>query len=144
MIPMLTLAVLAVPASLPSGLADHLREAAVVHADFAQVRTLKALSRPLKSSGSLVMARDRGVIWRIAKPLSLTYVMGPKGLLTVDGEGRKERRSAKDLPVVGQMGRIFQSMGTGRPWRPTSPSPVAAPPRSGRCPWRPPPRPRAS
>jgi hypothetical protein len=43
----------------------------------------------------------------------MTYVMGPAGLLMVDAEGRRERRSARDLPVVGQMGRIFQSMVQG-------------------------------
>jgi len=109
--PLIVLSLLAAPP--PAGLTDHLREAAVVHADFTQVRTLAALSRPLKSSGSLVMARDRGVIWSVARPLSMTYVMGPKGLLMVDGEGRRERRSARDLPVVGQLGRIFQSMVQG-------------------------------
>lgn len=109
--PLILLPILAAP--LPSGLTDHLREAAVVHADFTQVRTLAALSRPLKSGGSLVMARNRGVIWSVARPLSMTYVMGPKGLMMVDGEGRRERKSARDLPVVGQMGRIFQSMVEG-------------------------------
>ena len=99
--------------ALPPGLTDHLREAAVVHADFTQVRTLAALSRPLRASGSLVMARDRGVLWQVQKPIAITYVMGPKGLMTVDAQGRRERRTARDLPVVGQMGRIFQSMVQG-------------------------------
>lgn len=104
---------LLVLAALPQGLADHLREAAVVHADFQQTRHVQALSRPLKASGSLVMARDRGVVWSVRRPLSLTYVIGPKGLLVVDAQGRRERRTAKDLPVLGQMGRVFQSLVQG-------------------------------
>lgn len=104
---------LLVLAALPQGLADHLREAAVVHADFQQTRHLKALSRPLKASGSLVMARDKGVIWSVRKPLAITYVIGPGGLLVVDAQGRREKRTAKDLPVLGQMGRVFQSLVQG-------------------------------
>jgi len=112
MMPLLLLPVLAA-GQIPAGLADHLKDAAVVHADFEQVRTLAALSRPLKASGSLVLVRDKGVLWRMAKPVAMTYVMGPKGLLTVDGAGRRERRTARDLPVVGQMGRLFQALVQG-------------------------------
>jgi len=100
-------------ASLPPGLAGHLREAAVVHAEFRQTRHLAALTRPLKASGTLVMARDRGVVWSVEKPLKITYVIGPGGLLVVDAQGRRERRTARDLPVLGQMGRVFQSMVQG-------------------------------
>ena len=110
--PLLLLPALAL-GQIPAGLNDHLTDAAVVHADFEQVRTLAALSRPLKAGGSLVLARDKGVIWHLARPVSMTYVMGPKGLLTVDGEGRRERRTARDLPVVGQMGRLFQALVQG-------------------------------
>ena len=109
------------PSAPPPGLAEHLREAAVVHADFTQVRVLAALSRPLKASGSLVMARDRGVIWRIEKPISMTYVMGPQGLMTVDGEGRKTRKAARDLPVLGQLGAVFQAMVQGD-WKALAPT----------------------
>lgn len=105
-----TLTLLAAPAQ---GLPQHLKEPEVVHADFSQVRTLPALSRPLKQSGSLVMAKGRGVLWQVRKPLTLTYVIGAKGLMVVDAEGRKERRAAQELPVVGQMGRIFQALAQG-------------------------------
>ena len=87
----------------PEALTAHLREAAVVHLAFHQTRTLAALSRPLRSSGSLVLARDLGVIWELQKPVAMTYVMGPKGLLVVAGDGRRERRTARDAPVVAQM-----------------------------------------
>ena len=104
---------LAAPADLPGGLTAHLREAEVVHADFSQVRTLAALSRPVKASGSLVLCKGRGVIWQLKAPLSITYVMDPEGLLVVDAQGRRERRSAREAPVVAQMGRIFQSVVQG-------------------------------
>ena len=94
-------------------LTAHLKEAALVHLDFTQTRTLAALSRPLKASGSMVLARDQGVIWALARPVAVTYVMGPKGLLVVNGDGSQERKSARETPMVAQMGRIFQAVAQG-------------------------------
>jgi hypothetical protein len=106
---------LAVPAAatLPASLTAHLKDAARVHLDFAQTRTLAALSRPLRSSGSMVLARDQGVIWAVRRPLSITYVIGPKGLLVVDGDGHKERRTAREAPMVAQLGKVFQALAQG-------------------------------
>jgi len=100
-------------AVLPGALTAHLGAAAVVHADFTQTRTLAALSRPLKASGSVVLARDQGVIWTLKRPASITYVMGPKGLLVVSADGRRERRTSREAPVVAQLGQVFQSLVQG-------------------------------
>jgi hypothetical protein len=114
-LPLLLLPVLAapLPAALPGNIAAHLREAACVHLDFVQTRVLAALSRPLKASGSMVLARGRGVIWALRRPLAITYVMGPGGLLVVDADGRRERKSARDAPLVAQVGRVFQALAQG-------------------------------
>jgi hypothetical protein len=98
---------------MPSGLTAHLAEAACIHLDFSQTRTLAALSRPLKASGSLVLDRDKGVIWALQHPVALTYVMGPRGLLVVNGDGSRERKSAREAPMVAQMGQIFQALAKG-------------------------------
>ena len=102
--------VLSAQAPLPGALTAHLKDAAVVHVAFTQVRTLAALSRPLKASGSLVLARDLGVIWSLRRPAVLTYVMGPKGLMVITADGRRERKSSREAPVVAQLGRVFQSL----------------------------------
>jgi len=99
--------------ALPGSLTAHLKEAACIHLDFVQTRSLAALTRPLKASGSLVLARDKGVIWALKRPVALTYVMGPKGLMVVDGDGVKERKGAGAAPMVAQMGRIFQALAQG-------------------------------
>jgi len=98
--------------ALPGQLTAHLKEAACIHLDFTQTRSLAALSRPLKASGSLVLARDKGVIWSLKRPVALTYVMGPKGLMVVNGDSR-ERKTARDAPMVAQMGQIFQALAQG-------------------------------
>ena len=102
--------ILSAQAPLPGALTAHLKDAAVVHVDFTQVRTLAALSRPLKASGSLVLARDLGVIWSLRHPAVLTYVMGPKGLKVITADGRRDRKASREAPVVAQLGRVFQSL----------------------------------
>ena len=104
---------LAQAAPVPAALTAHLREAACIHLDFTQTRTLAALSRPLKASGSLVLARDQGVIWTVRQPIAITYVMGPKGLLVVDAYGTRERKTTREAPMVAQMGRILQALTRG-------------------------------
>lgn len=100
-------------APLPETLTRHLQEAACIHLDFSQTRTLAALSRPLKASGSLVLAKDQGVIWELKRPVAITYVMGPQGLLVVNSDGTRDRKTAQDNPVVAQMGRIFTAVTQG-------------------------------
>ena len=99
-------------APLPGNLTAQLKQAAIIHLDFTQTRTLAALSRPLKASGSLVLTRDKGVIWALKRPVAITYVMGPKGLMVVNG-GVRERKTAREAPMVAQMGQIFQALAQG-------------------------------
>lgn len=100
--------------SLPETLTAHLRNTPLLHVDFVQTRTLAALSRPLKSSGSLVLSRDQGVIWQVKKPLSLLYVVGSQGILELGADGKKKVTTSKDVPVIAQMGRILKSLLQGR------------------------------
>ena len=102
------------PNALLDTLTGQLKNTPLLRLDFTQTRTLSALSRPLKSNGSMVLSRDRGVIWQLKKPLALTYVVSPKGLVEWDSAGRRSQKSAKDVPAVAQMGRIFQSLLQGR------------------------------
>lgn len=101
-------------ASLPETLTAHLQTTPRLHVAFTQTRTMAALSRPLKTSGRLVLAREHGVIWQVQKPLHLTYVVGPKGMLEVGPDGKARMKNAKDAPMVAQMGRILQALLQGR------------------------------
>lgn len=101
------------PGPLPETLTRHLREAACIHLDFVQTRTLAALTRPLKASGSLVLARDKGIIWELKRPVAITYVMGPGGLLTLNADGSGDRQAGQDTPMAGQVGRVFSAVAQG-------------------------------
>lgn len=101
---------------LPEAVTARLRAPAVLHADFLQTRRLAALSRPLKASGTLVVARERGVLWRLDKPLPLTVVLGSGGVLEVDREGRRKFLSAQDTPMAARMAGIMKDLLEGR-WK---------------------------
>jgi len=111
---LLSAGLLRAQASLPEVLTAHLKNTPMLHVEFTQTRTLAALSRPLKTTGRMVLDRDHGVIWQVRKPLNLTYVVGPKGMLEVGPDGKAKQRSAKDVPMVAQMGRIIQALLQGR------------------------------
>ncbi|MDP2877075.1 MAG: outer membrane lipoprotein carrier protein LolA [Holophaga sp.] len=100
--------------SAAEALTAHLQNTPRLHVAFTQTRTLAALSRPLKTSGRLVLARELGVIWQVQKPLNLTYVVGPKGMMEVGPDGKAKKKNAKDVPMVAQMGRILQALLQGR------------------------------
>ena len=102
------------PSALPEALTAHLKTVTLLHADFTQTRTLAALSRPLKATGSLVLSRDQGVIWQVRKPLSLCYVITPGGIKEFGPDGTAKPKGAKDGPVVAQIGRILQSLLQGK------------------------------
>jgi hypothetical protein len=99
---------------LPEALTAHLARTPLLHAGFTQTRTLAALSRPLRSSGTLVVSREHGVLWQVVRPLVLTVVVTPAGLTEVDAAGARTVRSARDQPMVAHMARIMKSLLEGR------------------------------
>ena len=86
---------------------------AVVSSEFTQTRTLAALTRPVRSAGRLVYARDRGVIWQIEKPYRATYVLEDARIVEIDANGVRRERSAKEAPAVAEVGRVFRSIVSG-------------------------------
>lgn len=91
-------------------LTAHLRQTAIVHGTFSQTRHLAALSRPLTSSGNVVVDREHGVIWQVKKPIALTFVMGPAGIAEFDANNQRMRKSSKEAPMVSHVGRIVKSL----------------------------------
>ena len=105
---------LAQPAPLADAVTAHLREFSLLHVEFTQTRHLAALSRPLRSSGSMTMARDRGVLWQLRKPLCLGFVITPRGFREVGGDGRLLPKKGQEAPVLARMGQVLQSLLQGK------------------------------
>ncbi len=96
-------------AGLVARIAAQLAGKAGVRAQFRQTQTLAALSAPLVSTGTLVFARDRGVIWHTETPYRVTYVIGDKRVIKIDASGRRSTNGASrgGIAQVSQMMRAM-------------------------------------
>jgi hypothetical protein len=67
-----------------------LGRAGTVQAQFTQSRQLKAMTRPVISSGRLLMAPGRGVIWKVESPYRITLVVTKDKRMEIFPDGRKK------------------------------------------------------
>jgi hypothetical protein len=51
----------------------------VVRADFVQERTVASLTRPVTSTGRMVLSREQGLLWQIDAPVKASLVFGANG-----------------------------------------------------------------
>jgi outer membrane lipoprotein-sorting protein len=98
-------------AGLVSQIAAHLGHAKGIRARFTQTQTRSALKQPLVSTGSLLLVRERGVIWRIDTPYQATYLITDAGVSEVTAAGErvdgKEPRGARGVADVSKMMRAM-------------------------------------
>ena len=64
---------------------DPLAKPQVIHGDFIQEKHLRALPKPLTSTGTFVLARDHGLLWRLKTPLQQDYRITAQGIARRDG-----------------------------------------------------------
>ena len=82
---------------------------------FLQQRFLQGFNAPLTSSGSFILAPNRGLIWRGETPFALLTVMGPGGLVQRVVGGATTRYPASKLPLLAQLFEVF-SAALGGDW----------------------------
>jgi outer membrane lipoprotein-sorting protein len=97
-------------AQLVAQIAARLGAAKAVSARFTQTQTLAAMKAPLVSHGSLVFARDQGVIWRIDDPYRATYVISDAGVVEVNGAGQRAGRAARAPAGAAQVSKMMGAM----------------------------------
>lgn len=94
-------------------LTARLEQAGVIHADFAQTKTLQALKRPLRTSGRVVFARGQGVLWLIDRPYQASYALGAEAVTEIGPDGARRVRAAREVPALAQVGRVFEAIFQG-------------------------------
>jgi len=101
-------ALLCLFAALPAHAADDLADRViarlasypVVRADFVQERTQPSLTKPVLSSGRMVLSREHGLLWQVETPVKVTLVFTANG---ATGGGAAE----------AEMGRLVRAILTG-------------------------------
>lgn len=59
-------------------LSEQLAKPHVIHGDFIQEKHLRALPKPLTSTGTFVLAKDHGLLWQLKTPLQQDYRITPR------------------------------------------------------------------
>ena len=66
-------------------LSEQLAKPEVIHGNFIQEKHLRALSQPLTSKGTFVLAKNHGLLWLLKTPLQQDYRITAKGIARRDG-----------------------------------------------------------
>lgn len=86
------------------GLGQQLSQHPVVRGPFVQEKHLRALPKPLTSSGTFVLAADAGLLWKLEKPLQQDYRIDANGIARRTAEGW-QMQPGRD--VAAQQSRLF-------------------------------------
>lgn len=68
---------------------------------FEQQKTTQHLRRPIKSSGTLLLSPNQGVIWHTQQPIDNTMVIVKDHIITIDSQGQHKKISGgSDLNLM--------------------------------------------
>lgn len=85
----------------------------ILRGHFVQHKHLAELEQPLVSSGHYVLARDRGLLWQVEKPVESTLVITPDAL-TERSQGRLTAHiSAAQRPALGAVASVLLAVFQG-------------------------------
>lgn len=93
---------------LTEQLATHLQQ----RSSFVQLKTVKGLSRPLRSTGEVLVLPEQGVLYMLQKPLAARYGIGRDRML-LEEAGRQKMLQANEAPWLRTLGRLLHSMLAG-------------------------------
>lgn len=82
----------------------------VVRADFSQLREIKGMAQPLKSSGELLIAQDKGLWWHQAAPFPLTLVLDDKRMVQVMNGQAPQIITADSNPQMFQFNHLMRAL----------------------------------
>ncbi|MGE9550487.1 LolA family protein [Erwinia amylovora] len=82
----------------------------VVRADFIQLREIKGMAQPLKSSGELLIAQDKGLWWHQAKPFPMTLVLDDKRMVQVMNNQAPQIITADSNPQMFQFNHLLRAL----------------------------------
>lgn len=99
----------AVDAADPELAAVQRRLAAVksLRATFTQTKRMKALARPLRSQGTILVADGLGVLWQVQEPVASSFMIAPGVMVQVDDRGRTRSLKPSRKPMLYRVMTAF-------------------------------------
>lgn len=82
----------------------------VIRAEFTQTKQMQALKRPLITTGQFTYAKSDGVLWQIAQPYRISYVLGEDKIVEINANGLRKEKGLREVAGLAQVGRVFRAM----------------------------------
>ncbi|UOP04641.1 LolA family protein [Conchiformibius kuhniae] len=86
---LLTAAAAAAQAFSPADLQAQLQKNQTVQGQFEQSRFIRSLNRPMQTSGTFVLQRQKGLLWQVQKPLEIKLRVRGDGIAQWDAKNRR-------------------------------------------------------
>ena len=96
--------------ALLTEIAARVANSPVLRAEFSQTKTLAAMRKPFRIAGHFTYARDAGVLWQVASPYAVTYLIDAHGTVEIGPDGLRKTRSGREAAGAAQAGQIMQAL----------------------------------
>jgi hypothetical protein len=101
------------PPSALELVADRMQQTPILKANFYQEKSIKALRRPLKSSGTFLFANGQGVFWHTQKPFDTRFIISDAGIYQKSEDAKPFRIEAAKQPMIAEFNHIFAALFRG-------------------------------
>ncbi|MRT54922.1 outer membrane lipoprotein carrier protein LolA [Enterobacteriaceae bacterium RIT693] len=85
-------------------------EQPVIRAHFEQSRTIKDLPQPLKSSGEMLIARDKGLLWDQTSPFSMKLLLDDTRMVQAINGQPPQTITAENNPQMFQFNHLLRAL----------------------------------
>lgn len=85
-------------------------EQPVVRAHFEQTRIIKDLPQPLKSSGEMLIARDKGLLWDQTTPFSMKLLLDDTRMVQAINGQPPQTITAENNPQMFQFNHLLRAL----------------------------------
>ncbi|TVO64095.1 LolA family protein [Denitromonas ohlonensis] len=91
-------------------IAARVADSPVLRAEFSQTKTLAAMRKPFRIAGHFTYARDAGVLWQVASPYTVRYLIDARGTVEIGPDGQRKARTSREAAGAAQAGQIMQAL----------------------------------
>ena len=103
----LCLAPLLARAEIAEDIKARLQPFEILRGEFSQAKSIRILKKPLKSSGSFVLVRGKGVLWSTAKPMASLLKVTQGEITQIKGGKPAFSLKAGEQPALKLVGRVL-------------------------------------
>ena len=87
----------------------HMQSVNSIRCAFEQEKSIRALSKPLRSAGTFRYLKGAGILWKTEQPFPSTFSISERGI-TKKFAGASEHVSVRDNPALARITSVFLSL----------------------------------